>query len=290
LKNSCNSLLIAFNNHIGNAYSMHEFLIKLKRKFTPIKISEHLIKETLNYFTPHITGHELKRFGNASDGGYLIPTDYDGVDQCISLGCGGDSSFEDAFGSQIDQNFSIFDDPINFPNDYETSRHSFHPGWIGAFLRPRSSEIPIFSLTTAIEHVATSEFSDGLLKIDIESSEYTSLLTVDEEILKRFRIIVIEFHRVNEIVASSIFCLTLGEVMRKLLNNHMVVHFHANNAVKTFTIEKQSFPSCIEVTLLRRDRIRTSRAVVGKYTHPLDSKNSGFKNSIEVSFPIGRHS
>ncbi len=184
--------------------------VRLKQKFSNIKISSGLISTTLNNFQPSLTEFQLQRFGGETDGSYLIPDDLDGIDNCISFGCGSDTKFEDDLGNYIGLNFTIFDEIANFPLNYEYSKHSFVSGWIGKFMKPNSSATPLFALDSAFKHSSEAEFSDAILKIDIESSEYTALLAADTESLERVRILIVEFHKVNEITSSSIFCLMLN--------------------------------------------------------------------------------
>ncbi len=74
--------------------------------------------------------------------------------------------------------------------------------------------------------------------------------------------------------------------MKKLLDIFHVVHFHPNNAVKPFKFGRHKFPSCFEVTLLRKDRARVSDKAVGPWAYPLDVLNSDSKSQIVVSFPV----
>jgi hypothetical protein len=266
---------------------MQSLYVRLKRKFSNVKISERLISNTLNNFQPFITEFPLQRFGGKADGSYLIPVDLDGIDNCISFGCGSDTKFEDDLGNYIGSSFTIFDEIENFPVNFENSKHSFVLGWIAKFRKPKSSATPLFTVDSAVRHSSESEFSDAILKIDIEGSEYTALLAADTELLKRVRILIVEFHRVNEITSSSIFCLLLDELVKKLLDTFLVVHFHPNNAVKPFKFGRHKFPSCFEVTFLRKDRARVSEKAIGPYEHPLDVLNSDSKSQIVVSFPVG---
>ena len=158
---------------------MKSLHVRLKHKFSNINISERLISNTLNNFQPSLTEFKLRRFGGKADGRYLIPADLDGIDNCISFGCGSDTKFEDELGNYIGSNFTIFDEIDNFPVNYEYSKHSFVLGWIGKFINPKSSATPLFTLNSAVRHSSETEFSDAILKIDIESSKYTTLLAAD---------------------------------------------------------------------------------------------------------------
>jgi hypothetical protein len=98
---------------------MQSWPLRLKRKFSNIKISNGLISNALNHFQPQITEFQLQRFGGTGDGSYLVPGDLDGIDNCISFGCGSDTKFEDDLGNYIESNFTIFDELENLPINYK---------------------------------------------------------------------------------------------------------------------------------------------------------------------------
>ncbi len=63
---------------------------------TPKEKVERFIKS----LHPIKTEHELVRWGDKHDGGYLIPNDFEGIKALFSLGVGGVSAFEEDFYRQ----------------------------------------------------------------------------------------------------------------------------------------------------------------------------------------------
>lgn len=92
--------------------------------------------------------------------------------------------------------------------------------------------------------------------MDIEGGEYESLLATDDQLLKCFRIIVLELHRLDDAESPERFERGLGPLLRKLVRHFVCVHAHPNNCCGDFVLEGSglNIPRVLEVTLLRRDR------------------------------------
>ena len=110
---------------------------------------------------------------------------------------------------------------------------------------------------------------DLLLQMDIEGSEYAVLIDTPATVLRRFRIMVIEFHAL-EWLFTKFGCTLMTAIFDKLLADFVVCHLHPNNytpAQRCGTIE---IPPVMEFTFLRRDRVR--RGGRGpRLPHPLDA-------------------
>jgi hypothetical protein len=89
--------------------------------------------------------------------------------------------------------------------------------------------------------------------MDIEKSEYATLLATSEEVLKRFRIIVIEIHDIDKWAHPAFFYI-VNTFFEKILKNFSVVHLHPNNYGRVVTIDGIELPETIEFTFLRKDR------------------------------------
>ena len=117
---------------------------------------------------------------------------------------------------------------------------------------------------------------DLILQMDIEGAEYCVLLDSDNELLKRFRILIIEFHNFEGLLYSRNFEL-INIVFQKLLKNFTVVHCHPNNFSETTRYHDYEIPSDIEYTFLRNDRILNSDPAV-EFPNPLDANNNALSN------------
>lgn len=212
-------------------------------------------------YAPMKTQHELIRIGPDSDGGYLIPNDLEGINVCFSPGVCYNAGFEqdikDKFGINSHQaDFSVEQAPPGF------EPLSFTKKYLGAL-----NDDKYMTLESWVRaHDNTQE--DLLLQMDIENGEYETLLATPDEILKRFRIIVLEVHGLDKWVTPVMHMIS-NAMISKLLQNFVVVHSHPNNFGGYHVLDGLVVPDTIEITLLRRDRC-TEQGPVTDLPHPLD--------------------
>ena len=112
--------------------------------------------------------------------------------------------------------------------------------------------------------------------MDIEGSEYEVLFSASEDLLRRFRIIVVEFHLLHQMHNRPSFRIISG-VFNKLLQSHTCVHIHPNNADKFVKYRDLIIPSTAEFTFLRNDRIENA-SFARTFPHPLDRDNTSRKS------------
>ena len=110
-----------------------------------------------------------------------------------------------------------------------------------------------------------------LLQMDIESSEYEVLHSTPEETLKKFKVIIIEFHYIEKI-SNIYFYQNFNNVLDKLLLNFEICHIHPNNCQGTYSLHGIELPTAIEVTFLRKDLCK-NKVPVTNLPHELDQKN-----------------
>ncbi|RYE22243.1 MAG: methyltransferase [Sphingobacteriaceae bacterium] len=114
---------------------------------------------------------------------------------------------------------------------------------------------------------------DLLLQMDIEGAEFAALINISNALLKRFRVLVFEFHHLDEFWNPRFF--NVAELaFNKLLETHTCVHIHPNNCCGTETKFGLEIPKMAEFTFLRNDRIK-SREFATTFPHPLDVDNEG---------------
>jgi hypothetical protein len=113
---------------------------------------------------------------------------------------------------------------------------------------------------------------DLLLQMDIEGAEFETLLGTPQETLAQFRIMVIEFHDLQELFNKPFFRLASG-VFEKLLQTHSVAHIHPNNCCGSITRDGIEIPRVAEFTFHRNDRL-LQRSYVHTFPHPLDRDNT----------------
>jgi len=126
----------------------------------------------------------------------------------------------------------------------------------------------------------TPNQSDFILQMDIEGAEYEVIFDTSRETLRKFRILVIEFHRLEAIIVKYGFDL-INLTFRKLLKDFEIVHIHPNNAAKPKAYKTFEIPPTMEFTFLRKDRI-SSRQPTLSFPHKLDRPNAPNKEDCPL--------
>lgn len=206
------------------------------------------LKQLAYAMRPLITKFPLIRIGSDHDGGYLIPDDLSDISACFSPGVEVNSSFEldllqkTGIGSHL-ADYSVDNPPANF------KPKSFTKKFIGP--NNNSTHTTLESWVKAqVEYQLEKDF---LLQMDIEGGEYLAVLATPQELLLRFRILVLEIHNV-ECWAHPLFFTTVESMFEKILSDFHVVHIHPNNHGALLNLNGFTAPQFFEITLLRKDR------------------------------------
>lgn len=206
------------------------------------------------------TDSELIRLGADKDGGYLIPDDLEGIVACYSPGVDQVSCFEMDCANRGMRVF-LADGSVDAP---AKSHELFEFSKIN--LAGKSSEHAI-TMDQWIEETLGTKKGDLLLQMDIEGHEYDVLEFLSLDLLKKFRILVIEFHSITYMSPR------MYAVFKKLLDTHYCVHIHPNNCSqpeRQFGVEVSEY---MEFTFYRKDRVRSSKKRID-FPHKLDKDNT----------------
>ncbi|MDZ7317271.1 MAG: FkbM family methyltransferase [candidate division KSB1 bacterium] len=228
---------------------------------TPKSEVEHLIRS----LWPLRGGKELIRLGPSGDGGYLVPDDLEGIVACYSPGVSTVSGFEWECAERGMQVF-LADASVDKPA-VDHPRFHFTKKFIGAF-----DEGEFTTLSRWVDAAALPPQTDFLLQMDIEGYEYETLLSTPIDLMQRFRIIVIEFHWLDQLWNRPFFRIA-SRAVHKLLLTHACVHIHPNNCRPTLSHLGLEIPEYAEFTFYRRDRI-TDTGFANRFPHPLDCDNT----------------
>jgi hypothetical protein len=117
--------------------------------------------------------------------------------------------------------------------------------------------------------------------IPIEGAEWTVLLNVSRDTLRRFRIMVIEMHDLERLMDKHTFFI-IRSTFERLLEDFYIVHNHPNNYGRSVRCGSFVIPRVLEMTLIRKDRV-TSTEFAQMFPHPLDEKND--INGPDVPLP-----
>ena len=212
---------------------------------------------------PIATNHHLIRIGGETDGGYLVPNDLLGIEVCFSPGVSHVAEFERDLASRgiscFLADYSVDAPPIG------NNLFRFEKKHLG-----QTDDSKYTTLESWVERNAPNQ-RDFILQMDIEGGEYPVIVDTSSETLRKFRILVIEFHRMESLYDKYGFPL-IDFTFTKLLKDFDVVHIHPNNFAKPIAYGSYEIPPYMEFTFLRKDRIATRKPAV-TFPHPLDKKN-----------------
>lgn len=239
-------------------------LVGLKIEFGP-KASQ--IREVAKLLAPKPTPKPLIRIGGTADGGYLLPDDLDGVEACFSPGVADTCSFELELANKGIQSFladySVSGPPVINP------LFSFEKLFIG----PETNGEELITLADWVDSKSVGS-SDLILQMDIEGSEWPVLESTPTSVLRKFRIIVVELHNLDEMMSNVNSINIVDAVFRKLVSEFVPVHLHPNNCCPPLRFRGVEIPKVLEVTLLRKDRyVLSENRFPAEIPHSLDAKN-----------------
>jgi hypothetical protein len=238
---------------------LKSFLLKKNKKICRTT-NGFLIKSFISSLKPVTTNHNLIRVGGDMDGGYLIPDDLHNINTCFSPGVSKVANFELELASRGIKCF-LADYSVETP-PVQNELFDFEKKYLGI------TEDPIYiTLENWVERKAPNQ-SDLILQMDIEGAEYGVIYDTSRETLRKFRILVIEFHELDAIIVKVGFDL-INLTFSKLLKDFEIVHIHPNNTAKPKKYIGLEIPPTMEFTFLRKDRI-FSRQPTQTFPHKLD--------------------
>jgi|RhiMethySRZTD1v2_1073278.scaffolds.fasta_scaffold20680_4 methyltransferase FkbM-like protein len=235
------------------------------------------VTELLKRLHPVSAGHALVRLGSDGDGGYLVPDDLNGISACFSPGVSDVTDFELDCANRGMKVF-MADASVNGP-PVNHSQFCFTRRFIGGRTSGEFVTLPDWV------HETVGGESDLLLQMDIEGAEYEAILATPSSVLKRFRIVVVEFHFLDRLFCAPLFPL-YEQVFDKLLRTHQCVHIHPNNVCGTIRVRSLEMLQMAEFTFLRKDRICES-SFATRFPHPLDRDNTS-KPTVVLPTPFYR--
>jgi hypothetical protein len=229
----------------------------------------------INYLKPKNVNLTKKRLGPHRDGGYVIPEII--LEKCSSLfnyGVENEMGYEVEFAETYNKPVFMFDHTIN-PIDASKINKNLHFKHEGLGFTERCSDF--------INHSNEFNFLENvLLKIDIESNEYSYFETVDiDEISKRCIGIILEAHYLSDIRWRERFF----NIMDKINKHYILCHVHGNNYGSVFNYEGKSVMDVVELSFIRKDMVKYSDDIVGDYPITnLDYPNNPSKPDISLDF------
>ena len=222
---------------------------------------------SINYMVPVGCSKRLIRIGGSRDGAYLVPDDLDCIEACFSPGTSYKKDFEDHLAKNYKiksflSDGSVEESKLDLMDNYQI----FQKKWINDFDDKYTT-----TLSSWINCTNYKNSQNLLLQMDIEGSEYNSLLNASDTCLKQFRIMVIEFHNLNRLKNQRFLNQIFVPIMQRILSQFDCVHAHPNNCLPFIKIADFDIPQVIELTFYRKDCNKGLKKVY--IPHPEDVLN-----------------
>lgn len=234
------------------------------------------IQEAIEFLSPKGSPWELRRFGGSRDGAYLLPNCLETIGACFSPGVRNSKAFEDELLAKTGMRTHLMDftsSPEEFSTLLTPGLQTFEKKW----LAPQSSSDDM-SLEDWIERYEPGDNTDLLLQMDIEGAEWAILSTLTPNTIQKFKVIVMELHKLNDIMSSAdAFESRASRAFSLLRENFTVIHAHPNNCCGSSpSLFGSGFkvPRTLEITLVRTDVLQKALAeapaIVPELPHALD--------------------
>jgi len=261
-------------------FPVNHTLYALRRRFGALLARKSVSRAEWMSFrdglSPKNTGWELIRVGANRDGGYLVPNDLSDLLGCISPGVSNLVDFE-LFLADRGIPSEMYDASIE-TLPIQNPRFKFRKNFIGSPLNDG-----YISLNTAIQEFPNANKASLLLQMDIEGDELSAFHTLIPDDLDKFRIIVVEFHRVQDWTNRTVFRQLVKPIFINLFEKFDLVHIHPNNCDGEFYFAGKFFPRAIEVTFHHKSR-RLLEASPVSLPHFLDTPNTDEVPDIPLKF------
>ena len=250
---------------------IHSFLeifgVRLKRMQ-----SKEALESVIELLRPRPSQSTLIRLGPNNDGGYLVPNDLEEIKALFSPGVDQISMFE-VHCAERGMAVHMADASVEGPANTIKGEWTFEKKFLG------SADEGIFINMDGWVNRKCPGSTDLLLQMDIEGAEYDIIRSMSENLLQRFRYMLIEFHQLHQLWEPN--SSHQYEAFEKLYRTHTPVHIHPNNCCPIKTRHGIDVPNVLEVTYARKERVSADGEI--KLPHELDGLNVKSKPEIRLS-------
>lgn len=224
-----------------------------------------------NFFCSHeIVGHKKIRIGRKADGGYIFLDDFKNIKIAYSFGISREISFDKELA---DKNIDIYmyDHTINSLPFKNPRFHWKKIGLSGLI----SNGINLKTLPEILKENGHYKENNMILKLDIESNEWSVFQNLPISILNKFKYIVGEFH------FSSKKKYNYFRILEKLKLNHQIFHLHCNNCGKIIELDGYKICNLLEISFINKSGYKFYKDNNKYPIKGLDYKNC--RNKMEIS-------
>ena len=198
--------------------------------------------DTMSLFEP-TRETSLIRLGGDGDGGYWVPESIAEIDALLSPGVNGLWNFE----MDLKNQFGVQAYLCDRADATEGSPFPAIDKYVGSHTNGK-----FISMDKWVEDLGLSDSRDLGLQMDIEGAEYPTILGMSETLMGNLKIMVVEFHWLDQITNTRVNSLLVKPTIAKILNTHEVVHAQVNPLVRYSKIRNLILPMALEVTFARR--------------------------------------
>lgn len=230
------------------------------------------VRDVIRSLAPIAIDQPLLRIGGEGDGGYLVPDDLESLVSAISPGTSTEVGFDLEMANR-GINVLMADASVDGP-PFDNPHFHFHRKFVDVF-----EDDQTMRLDTLCRSQVGGGTGDRILQMDIEGAEYRVLLDLSDEMLKSFRIMVVEFHHLDRMLARFPLRI-IKATFQKLLRHHHIVHIHPNNVAGPSKRKEIEIPPVMEFTFYRKDRARVMRDRKLCFPHRLDHDNLANRPSL----------
>jgi len=226
-------------------------------------------------------GYGLIRVGSKDDGGYLLADDFNSNYLAISLGIGRNVEAE-YFLAECGIGVIMFDGTIEkLPMQHKN--FVFNAKNVCGKFDGRKSQgnlVEINQIFNDVEVKLQSKTNHSeqekigpllILLMDIEGSEYETILNINEDYLVKCRQITVEFHNVFSELTNENSRLLL--CIRKLKRTHEIIAVHGNNYGGSIQSGARDYPDVIEISFLNKSSYQFTDGS-NTFNHPFSMPNN----------------
>ena len=195
--------------------------------------------------TKKVKGKTRKLFGSKKSTSYVMIDELDGIKISYSFGIGAPDWYIEFDKELADRNIDVYmyDHTID-KLAYENPKFHFHK--IG--LTGKDKKNPMLkSLEEILKENGHLNEKDMILKVDVEFSEWESFIDFPEELLKKFRFLLFEFHFANNDLDIYV------KVLAKLNKYHQAFYVHCVNCGDVIQIGDLRICTALEVSYIIKE-------------------------------------
>ena len=191
---------------------------------------------------------KLVKIGGENDGSYFVPNVFDRIDFCVSPGVGPSSTFE----LELERDFQISSLMIDSSVDNPASelKNGVH---IKKFLSAYTDDknIDIERATLKAKDLFSSQ-KRGILQIDIEGSEFHSLLGKISHISEHYEILLLEIHFLD-LLCFPFFLGLVEALLEEINSEYNLVYLNENTCCGKLSFGANKIARVIELSYLKKN-------------------------------------